>query len=406
MRERGATTLALNAYAPDRIAPAARQLRIALVQTQAEGAGAQEIMRILGNGLTACGYDVHYLFLFRRTAAFDTQPNTHFCALERPNNVRSVIRMFRDLVGHLRALQPDVVLTFQHYGNLIGSAAARLAGAAIVANRTSARALEPRWTRILDFAFGITGLFDRIVVNSKSVEDEYKSFPWAYRKRVVRIDHGFAPKRSGLSRGEARRCFELPPNVPLLGSVARLHSQKNLGAAIRLLAERPDWHLALAGQGEQRPLLEAQARELNVAHRVHFLGELSRERVAMFLNSLDVFVFPTRMETFGLAAVEAAQAGVPVVASDIEVMREVLNVDEEPCALFVDPEDTPAFASAVDALLQDGDLSSSLIANSAALEQRYSFEVMVERHVQLIQKIAKRTNLQPSLPEPRPAVNR
>lgn len=389
MSERGGS-LALNAYAPQRAAPAARRPRIALVQTQAEGAGAQEIMRILGDGLTARGYDVHYVFFYRRTAAFDAQPNTHFCAFERPSNVGSVLKMLRDLFRHLRALHPDVVLTFQHYGNLIGTAAARLAGASVIANRTSARALEPRWTRVLDLAFGITGLFDRIVVNSKAVEDEYKAFPPIYRKRIVRIDHGFAPKRSGLSRNEARRRFGLPLDVPLLGSVARLHSEKNLGAAIRLLGQRPDWHLALAGQGEQRSVLEAQARELDVAHRVHFLGEVSREQVAVVLKGLDIFVFPTRMETFGLAAVEAAQAGVPVVASNIEVMREVLTVDDEPCALFVDPEDTPSFAGAVDRLLKDGDLSSSLIANSAALEQRYSFEVMIERYVDLIRKVADR----------------
>jgi glycosyltransferase involved in cell wall biosynthesis len=392
MWERGAT-LASNAYAGERAAPAARRPRIALIQTQAEGAGAQEVMRILGDGLTARGYEVHYLFFFRRTAAFDAQPNTHFCALQRPNSVRSLADMLRDLIRHLRALQPDVALTFQHYGNLIGTAAARLAGASVIANRTSARALEPKWTRVFDFALGVTGLFDRIVVNSKAVEDEYQSFPKVYRKRIVRIDHGFAPKRSGLSRSEARLRFGLPLDVALLGSVARLHREKNLGAAVRLLAQRPGWHIAFAGQGDERLLLEAQARELNVASRVHFLGELGREQVAMFLRSLDVFVFPTRMETFGLAAVEAAQAGVPVVASDIEVMREVLTVDGEPCALFVNPDDTPSFASAVDTLLQDGDLSSSLIANSAALEQRYSLDAMVERYVALIQRIAVRPQL-------------
>ena len=51
--------------------PASRRRRIVLVQTQAEGAGAQEITRILGQGLTARGYDVHHVFFFRRTAAFD-----------------------------------------------------------------------------------------------------------------------------------------------------------------------------------------------------------------------------------------------------------------------------------------------------------------------------------------------
>ena len=386
-----AARLALDVQAPEYAAHAARPLRIALVQTQAEGAGAQEIMRILGAGLKARGYDVQNVFLFRRTAAFDGQANTHFCAFERPNDVRSILKMLRDLVRHLRALRPDVVLTFQHYGNLIGGAAARLAGAAVIANRTSARALEPGWTRALDFAFGLTGLFDRVVVNSKAVTDEYESFPWAYRKRIVRIDHGFEPKRSSASRDEARRRFVLPLDAPLLGSVARLHPEKNLESAIRLLARRADWHLALAGQGEHRAILEAVARELNVAQRVHFLGELRPEEVAILLKGLDVFVFPTRMETFGLAAVEAAQAQVPVVASDIAVMREVLMVDERPCALFVDPADTDSFANAVDRLLRDDELRFSLMGHAHGLARRYSMDSMVDRCAALIRTMPQRT---------------
>jgi len=69
--------------APQRATPP-RPRTVMLVQTQAEGAGAQEITRILGHGLTARGYEVHHVFFFRRTAAFDQQPNTYFCATERP----------------------------------------------------------------------------------------------------------------------------------------------------------------------------------------------------------------------------------------------------------------------------------------------------------------------------------
>jgi glycosyltransferase involved in cell wall biosynthesis len=368
--------------------PAPRRPRIVLVQTQAEGAGAQEITRILGHGLTARGYDVHHVFFFRRTAAFDHQPNTHFCARLRPSGVGGAARMLADLVSHLRALEPDVVLTFQHYGNLIGTLAARLAGAAVIANRTSARELEPRWTRLLDAVFGFAGLFDRVVVNSKAVADEYLSHPRRYRARLVRIDHGFAPKRSTASRAEARRALGLPAEAPLIGSVARLHPQKNLGAAIRLLSLRPDWHLALAGQGGERDALEALARELGVAERLHFVGELGPEGVARFLKGLDVFVFPTRAETFGLAVVEAAQAGVAVVANDLGVLREVLAVDGAPCALFVDADDTPAFADAVDRLLHDASLRGALIARAARLEQRYSLDAMADRYAELIAALA------------------
>jgi glycosyltransferase involved in cell wall biosynthesis len=371
--------------APQRATPP-RPRTVMLVQTQAEGAGAQEITRILGHGLTARGYEVHHVFFFRRTAAFDQQPNTYFCATERPADIRALVRMLRNLLRHMRKVRPGVVLTFQHYGNLLGTVAARLTGAgAVIANRVSARALEPAWTRALDFVFGLTGLFDRVVVNSQAVADEYASHPRRYRGRLVRIDHGFEPKRSHVSAIEARRSFGLPSDAPLLGSVARLHESKNLSAAVRVLTLHPGWHLALAGQGPERMRLEALARSLGVAERVHFAGELSPERVAQFLKSLDVFVFPTLAETFGLAAVEAAQAGVPVVANDLEVLREVLETDNGPCALFVDANDTAAFAAAVDRLLHDTALRAALITRSRDLETRYSVDVMSGRYAELIQ---------------------
>ncbi len=365
---------------------ARRKPRIVMIQTQAEGAGAQEISRILGQGFTAQGYEVHHVFLFRRTAAFDNEPNAFFCARQRPAGIAGVVRMLGALVRHLSELRPDVVLCFQHYGNIVGALAGRLAGAkAIIANRTSAKVLEPRWTRFFDLAFGMTGLFSRVVVNSKDIEDEYRRYPRRYRTRVARIDHGFESKSSELGRSAARRAFALPDGITLLGSVARLHPLKNLDAAIRLLAIHQDWHLALAGQGPAQAQLENLAKSLGVLDRLHLMGELSPAQVAVFLRTLDVFVFPSQAESFGLAAVEAAQAGIPVVANDLRVLREVLAIDDKPCALFVDAANPETFAAAVQSLLDDGALKATLTVRGRELSRRYSPDVMVAKYLALIE---------------------
>jgi glycosyltransferase involved in cell wall biosynthesis len=363
----------------------ARRPRVVLVQTQAEGAGAQEVARILGNGLKAKGYDVHYVFFFRRTAAFDRQPNTFFCSLRRPGDVASLMRMFRTLVGHLHELRPDAVVCFQHYGNIVGAMAAWLANAhVVITNRTTAKSLVPWWARAIDLLLGSVGLFRAVVVNSKAIEDEYRGYPSWYRSRVHRIDHGFEAKHTDLDRAGARDALQLPPDAPLLGCVARLHPGKNLEAAIRLLLLEPDWHLALAGQGPAHADLISFASSLGVADRVHFVGELSPEQVAVFLRSLDVFVFPSRAESFGLAPVEAAEAGVPVVANDLAVLREVLAVKGQSCALFADADDTGQFADAVRTLLADDELRATLSARGKKLAQRYSLDAMVVQFASLI----------------------
>jgi glycosyltransferase involved in cell wall biosynthesis len=372
--------------------PARRRLRVVLMQTQAEGAGAQEISRILGRGLEADGYDVHHVFFFRRTAAFDSQPNTFFCARRRPGSPVDIIDMLRTLVDHLRRLQPDVVMCFQHYGNIIGTLAARLAGVrVVVANRTSPKAHMPWWIRATETSLGLAGLFKRLVVNSGTIASEYDRYPARYRTRVVRIDHGFEAKTSTLSRRDARTLLALPAEATLLGSVARLHPDKNLAAAIRLLALEPHWHLAIAGQGACQNELVALAQALGVTDRLHFLGELSPTQIGVLLRALDVFVFPSLVETFGLAPVEAAQAGLPLVVNDLAVLREVLAVDGEPCALFVDTGDVSAFAAAVKQLLTDQELSARLASRGTRLSERYSLDGMVRQYAELIETVVPRS---------------
>jgi len=105
------------------------------------------------------------------------------------------------------------------------------------------------------------------------------------------------------------------------------------------------------------------------------------------LRALDVFVFPSMAETFGLAAVEAAQSGVPVVANDIPVLREVLAVDEGPCALFAAANDERAFAASVRRLLTDDDLRARLCGRGRMLSQKYSFDAMVDQYAALLEHL-------------------
>ena len=114
---------------------------------------------------------------------------------------------------------------------------------------------------------------------------------------------------------------------------------------------------------------------------MHLVGELAPEMISAFLNALDVFVFPSRVETFGLAVVEAAPERVPVVCNDIEVLREVLQIDEEPCVQFVDVGDPSAFQSTIREALHD---NASLSSSAARLRDKYSLRRMVDGYSQAL----------------------
>ncbi|MCK1546578.1 glycosyltransferase family 4 protein [Bradyrhizobium sp. 147] len=364
------------------------KLHVLLVQTQAENAGAQEISRLLGAGLTARGYRVTNLFFFRQSDSFDEPPDTFYCASSRPGNPLALLRMVWTLGRHIRTSRPDAVLTFQHFGNVIGAGVSRLVcRAPVIANQVSS-ALSMSWpVRAADIVMGSLGFFDRITLNSKDMQREYSRYPAAYRSRMVHVPHGFDDKALTLPKEAARQKFNLPPARVLLGCAARLHPHKRLDAAIRLLPDQPSWHLALAGQGADEARLRQLADELNVSDRLHLLGEIAPRQMADFLACLDVFVFPTQAETFGLAAVEAANAGVPSVVTDLPVLREVLSFEGKPTALFVDASDHAKLSTAVSRLLTDQQLSEKLRQNAKGLRLRYSVDAMVEEYVRILGQV-------------------
>ena len=362
-----------------------RPRRILLVQTQAENAGAQEISRLVGAGLTAHGYDVCNLFFFRKSDSFEEPPNTLYCSPSRPGNPLALLRFLWTLGRHIRTIQPDAVLTFQHFGNVIGGAISRLVSPApVIANQVSS-AMSMSWpVRAADIVMGSLGVFKCITLNSRHMEREYSRYPAGYRSRMKHVAHGFDDKSLDISKPAARQLFDLPRDAVLLGCAARLHPNKRLDAAIRLLAEQPSWHLALAGQGPDEERLRHLVDQQKVADRVHVIGEISPQRVGEFLACLDVFVFPSQAETFGLAAVEAANAGSPCVVTDLPVLREVLSCEGKPAALFVDASDTAQLADAVSRILADQALSGELRRNARGLKARYSVGTMVNEYIAIL----------------------
>jgi glycosyltransferase involved in cell wall biosynthesis len=362
--------------------------RILLIQTQAENAGAQEISRLVGAGLTARDYEIHNLFFFRKSDSFDEPPNTSYCSPSRPGNPFSFLKFLWTLASRIRKIKPDAVLTFQHFGNVIGGGVSRLVSAApVIANQVSS-AMSMSWpVRAADIAMGSLGFFKCITLNSRDMEREYAGYPAPYRSRMKHVPHGFDDKSLDIPKDAARQRFNLPRDVVLLGCAARLHPNKRLDAAIRLLAREPSWHLALLGQGPDEERLRLSAHELKVSDRVHFVGEIPPQRVGEFLAGLDVFVFPSQAETFGLAAVEAANAGIPSVVNDLPVLREVLSFEGKPAALFVDASDHAALSAAVSRILTDDALREQLRRNAKGLKSRYSVGHMVDEYVEILKAI-------------------
>jgi glycosyltransferase involved in cell wall biosynthesis len=135
--------------------------------------------------------------------------------------------------------------------------------------------------------------------------------------------------------------------------------------------------------------LQALADELKVSDRLHFIGEIPPRQMADFLACLDVFVFPSQAETFGLAAVEAASAGIPCVVNDLPVLREVLSFDGKPTAIFVDAADDAKLLAAVSRILTEKTLSDELRQSAKGLRSRYSLDSMVDEYIHILDQAVR-----------------
>lgn len=155
---------------------------------------------------------------------------------------------------------------------------------------------------------------------------------------------------------------------PVVGSLGRLAPQKGYDVLVRALAELPDVHAVIVGDGDERVPLERLADDLGVSERLHILGW--RDDPRNHLTSFDVFVLPSRYEGFPLSIVEAMQAGLPIVASDVGSIAEAL--DGERAGVLVESGDHAGLARAIGDLIADDDRRARLGAHAR--------EVALARH--------------------------
>jgi len=189
----------------------------------------------------------------------------------------------------------------------------------------------------------------------------------------------FCPSRN---TGALRRRLGLG-DAPLLLTVARLVPHKGIDIALSALAalasDHPRLHYLVIGQGEDAPRLAERARALGIADRVVFAGTLSDDEIAEAYATADIYVGLSRVdaginaEGFGIAFVEAAASGIPVVAGDSGGVRSAVRDGET--GVVVDPLDARAAASAIDQLLRDPDHRRTIgAAGRRAVEQYFNWE--------------------------------
>jgi len=269
----------------------------------------------------------------------------------------------------IRAFRPTVLHLHGASIGIIGSIVGRLAKVpAIVYTEHSEHGRHAKW---LQRARELTAALPHhtICVSNqihRSLLDIRAFRRIAQRISVIHNGIDLSPykARSADEKGTIRRELGLPEEARVIGSIGLLWYIKGydylVRAMPRVLSRIPQAELALVGSGEDETKLRQLAAELSITSKVHFLGW--RNDVPRILPAFDVYVQPSLSEGLPMSILEAAATGLPIVATDVGGIPEIITNREN--GLLIPPCDEAALAEAIIAVLTDVALMRNLGAQA------------------------------------------
>ncbi len=309
--------------------------------------------------------------------------------LARDVRLDSDLRALIGLVRLIRRERPDVVHSNSSKAGLLATLAARITGVKkniFTAHGWAWNELRPAWQQYIFRGLHLCTvlLSGTVIAVSDAVQRQATWMPFSTQKFTT-IRHGVAPLAL-LPRSEARTFLStlsehrLPTDALWIGTLAELHPTKGLDTLFKAFARMHESHpeavLICIGAGQDRGRLTALAHMLRVEHKIFFAGHI--QHAARLLPALDIFAFPSRSEALGYAALEAGQAGLPVVASNVGGIPEIIT--HESTGLLVPAGDDEALASALTTLLTDSELRARLAqALQADVQTSFGMHDMLER---------------------------
>jgi glycosyltransferase involved in cell wall biosynthesis len=294
------------------------------------------------------------------------------------------------VVRAIRAARPDLVHTHLVHADVYGA----LNGRPLVSTKHNddpfrtgpfrfvERALARRAVRVIT----ITEALRRFQIERVGIPE----------RKLVTIHYGLdgPPRAWGANPPD-----DVPRGARVVLAVCRLESQKGVDVAVRALASvrasHPDAHLVVLGEGPERPKLASIARQAGVP--LHLLGRVPD--VTAWLRRASVLVHPVRWEGFGLAVLEAMLAGLPVIASDVSSLPELVADGET--GVLVPPDDPEALAAGLRRVLDDP--AGFGAAGLRRAEERFSVPRMADATLAVYEEAAARTDVAPGTHHPPPA---
>jgi len=289
----------------------------------------------------------------------------------------------------LRRHRVDLVHAHLPLAGVVARLAGRMAGVPVVYTEHNLQERYHPLTRTLNST--TWGLQSAAVAVSAEVEESARrqngsAVPIYLVRNGIEIPHACC---AGTSRERVRGEFEIGPDDPVVGTVAVFRTQKRLDrwleAAAEIRQRVPDVHFLMVGDGPVRPELDEVAGSLGLSDRVHFAG--LADDVPPYLAAMDVYLMSSEFEGLPLALLEAMAAGLPVAATSVGGIPEV--IDSDAAGLLVEPGDVAGLAAATVRLLTDRAVAEAIgVTGREVVEERFGVERMARELEDIYLKVA------------------
>lgn len=278
-------------------------------------------------------------------------------ALGRDIKIMGDIRAFFEILKLLHKEQPDIIHLNSTKAGLIGSLACFFYNLVASGYRLSAIFTAHGWAFnesrpahqkiAIAFLQWLTVLLcDHIIVVAEHLKKQTRWWPFVARK--ISVVHNGIPELEFLSREKAAVRFpyiqHTTYNIHVI-TIAELHKNKGLDVAIRALSllKDCDFSYTIIGDGEERAALETLIKKLGLEDRVFLAGHIPDAH--KYLKAFDLFLLPSRTEACAYVLLEAGRAGLPVIATRVGGIPEV--IEHKKTGLLVPPDNPHALTHAI-----------------------------------------------------------
>lgn len=275
----------------------------------------------------------------------------------RINNKFNPIVIFH-LIKLIRQIQPDLIHTHLFQARFYTTIAHLIYRRGILFTHKHNN-VNPIKHNIFIFLEMLSILFNKkVIAISQSVKKSLIKYEFVPEKKIYVIPNGIDYQK--FSKSVKFEDYSKEKGI-VIGTVCRLEWQKGiiylLFAMKIILAKFPDTRLEIVGDGSLLGELKDFSRKLGISNSVNFFGKFAD--VIPFYKRMSVFVLPSLYEGFGIVLLEAMAAGVPVVATNVDGIKEVVINGES--GILVPPKNPEAIASAVIKIIENPQLAGDLV---------------------------------------------